>query len=145
MTQRDETLRVALTRRDRAAGAGADVCVWASRRRLRLGRRLRPSAADGWRVEVEIEVPDVDPEQVLCECEDFLVDGLDGREIGVVDQVETSAATGRASALFVAAGWFGRRRLRIDAHAVMALLPADRRVIVDESRVYPAGGGGRPH
>jgi hypothetical protein len=93
---------------------------------------------------VEVEVPAIDPERVLAECEDFLVDGRDGRRIGVVDRVERSGAAGAASALLVASGWFGRRRLRVDAQAVVALLPQERLVIVDESRVHPVGRDGRP-
>jgi hypothetical protein len=41
--------------------------------------------------------------------------------------------------LVVSAGWFGRRRLRGEAQAVEALVPEERRVIVDESRVHPLG------
>lgn len=91
-----------------------------------------------WVLEVEVEVPATDPEQLLAECEEFLVDGRDGREIGVVDRVETSPVTGAASTLLVSAGWFGRRRFRIDADAVEVVLPAEQRLIVDESRVVPA-------
>jgi hypothetical protein len=86
----------------------------------------------------------MDPERVLAECEDFLVEGSDGRQIGVVDRVERSGPAGGASALLVAAGWFGRHRFRVEAQAIEALLPAERRVIVDESRVHLVGADARP-
>ena len=114
-------------------------------RLLRLRRELAPSASGRvWLLEVEVEVPAIDPELLLAQCEDFLVDGSDGRQIGVVDRVERSGIAGVASALLVAVGWFGRRRLRVDAHAIEALVPEERRLIVDESRVYPVDRDGRP-
>jgi hypothetical protein len=91
-----------------------------------------------------VVVPAIDPERVLAECEYFLVDGSDGRRIGVVDHVERSGPAGAASALLVAAGWFGRHQFRVEAQAIEALLPAERRVIVDESRVHPVGRDSRP-
>jgi hypothetical protein len=113
-------------------------------RLLRLRRELPSSSSErNWLLELEVEVPAIDPERLLAECEEFLVDGRDGRQIGVVERVETSVATGEASALLVSAGWFGRRRLRVDAQAVEALVPAERRVIVDESRVTSAHADGR--
>ena len=96
-----------------------------------------------WLLEIDVDVPAVDPERILAECEDFLVDGTDGRRIGVVDSVERGGRSGGASALLISAGWFGRRRLRVDAHAVEALVPAERLVIVDESRVRRVGGDRR--
>ena len=121
------------------SGAGPRVCLTARPRVLRLRRRLSSSLSGRiWVLEVEVEVPATDPEQLLAECEEFLVDGRDGREIGVVDRVETSPVTGAASTLLVSAGWFGRRRFRIDADAVEVVLPAEQRLIVDESRVVPA-------
>jgi hypothetical protein len=94
-------------------------------------------------LEVEMEVEAIDPEHVLAGCEDFLVDGTDGREIGVVERVEREGR-GVASALLVSAGWFGRRRLRVSAQAVVAVVPEERRVIVDESRVQHVGRDDRP-
>jgi hypothetical protein len=112
------------------------MCLTARPRVLRLRRQLSSSAGErAWLLEIEVEVPAIDPERLLGECEEFLVDGSDGRRIGVVERVERSPATGATSALIVSAGWFGRRRLRIDVEAVEALVPAEGRVIVDESRV----------
>jgi hypothetical protein len=112
---------------------------------LRLRRRLPPAAGGrAWLLEVEVEVPAIDPELLLAQCEDFLVDGTDGRQIGVVERVERSGAEGLASALLVSAGWFGRRRLLVDVEAVEALVPDERRVIVDPSRLRPIGRDGRP-
>lgn len=84
----------------------------------------------------------IDRERLLAECEDFLVDGRDGTELGVVEGVERSAPDGAVSALIVSAGWFGRRRLRVDAQAIEAILPEEERVIVDESRLHPVSGEG---
>lgn len=129
-----------------ADGARAPLVRLSARPRVvRLRRELTPGASDrAWLLEVEVEVPAIDPERVLAECEAFLVDGRDGREIGVVDRVERAGTTGRASALLISAGWFGRRRLRVDAQAVEALVPEERRVIVDEARVHEIERDGRP-
>jgi hypothetical protein len=111
---------------------------------LRLRRALPSSAGERvWLLELEVEVPAIDPERLLAECEGFLVDGRDGRNIGVVEGVETSVVTGEAVALLVSAGWFGRRRLRVVAQAVEALEPEERRLIVDETRVAPVRTDGR--
>jgi hypothetical protein len=115
---------------------GPSVRLWARPRMLRIQRDSSASAGGrAWRLAIEVELPVVDPERLLLECEGYLVDGRDGRQIGVVDRVE--ASEGIASTLIVSAGWFGRRRLRVDARAVEALVPGQRRVIVDESGVVP--------
>jgi hypothetical protein len=135
-----ETFPLALAQPSAPSGEPPSVRLSARPRVLRLRRELPSSTGERtWLLEVEVEVPVMDPEQVLAECEDFLVDGTDGRQIGVVDRVERSGAAGGASALVVSAGWFGRRRLRVEAQAVEALVPEERRVIVDESRVHPLG------
>jgi hypothetical protein len=135
-----ETFPLALARPSAPGGEAPSVRLSARPLVLRLRRELEPCGSDRrWLLEVEVEVPAIDPERVLAECEDFLVDGRDGRQIGVVDRVERSGAAGGASALVVSAGWFGRRRLRVDAQAVEALVPEERRMIVDESRVHPLG------
>jgi hypothetical protein len=139
-----ETLPLALAEPTVPSGKGPRLRLSARPLLLRLRRELPASASERvWLLELEIELPPIDPERLLAECEDFLVDGRDGRQIGVVERVETSAATGEASALVVSAGWFGHRRLRVEAQAVETLLPAERRVIVDESRVTSAGNDGR--
>lgn len=81
-------------------------------------------------LEVEIEVPDTDPERLLAESEGFLVEGKDGEPIGVVEVVERDGPFGAVSALVVSAGWFGRKRLRVDADSIDALAPLERRIIV---------------
>jgi hypothetical protein len=132
-----ETLPLALAQANAPGGEGPIVRLSARPRVLRLRRELSVAASDrGWLLEVEVEVPAIDPERVLAECEAFLVDARDGRQIGVVDRVERAGRAGRASALLIAAGWFGRRRLRVEAEAVEALVPEERRVIVDEARVH---------
>jgi hypothetical protein len=132
-----ETLALALAQTPETAGDGPSVRLSARPHVVRLRRELPSSSERVWLLELEVEVPAVDPEQLLAACEDFLVDGEDGRRLGVVEQVEKSVATGEASVLLVSGGWFGRRHLRVDASAVQALVPAERRVIVDESRVTP--------
>jgi hypothetical protein len=139
-----ETLPLALAQPAAPSSEGPTVRLTARPRALRLRREL-PSSASGrtWLLELEVEVPEIDPERLLSECEGFLVDGSGGGEIGVVDRVERSRSTGVALALLVSAGWFGRRRLRVDADAIEALIPAERRVIVDETRVTSVGHHGR--
>jgi hypothetical protein len=102
-------------------------------------RRLRRAEEGGraWVLDVEIEMPEPDPEQLLAESEGYLVDSVGGRELGVVKEVQTHRRGGPVTALLVAGGWFGRRRFRVDADAVDALLPADRRIVVRESGVRP--------
>jgi hypothetical protein len=139
------TLPLALAHPTAPADEGPSVRLSTRPQLLRLRREL-PASASGrvWLLEIEVEVPAVDPERLLAHCEDYLVDDSDGRQIGVVDRVERFGTAGAASALLVAAGWFGRRWLRVDAHAIEALVPAERRLIVDGSRVYPIGRDGRP-
>lgn len=102
-------------------------------------RRLRhaPDRGRAWVVDVEIELPEQDPEQLLAGCEGYLVDTTDGRELGVVDEVERHGPEGSAFALIVVRDWLARHRVRIDADAVEALFPTEERVIVDESGVAP--------
>ena len=140
-----ETLPLALVQANAPGGEGPIVRLSARPRVLRVRRELTvPASERAWLLEIEVEVPAIDPEQVLAECEAFLVDGRDGRQIGVVDRVERAGTAGRASALLIAAGWFGRRRLRVEAQAVEALVPEERRVIVDEARVREIDRDGRP-
>lgn len=121
---------------------------WSARPRvLRFRRELQASTSGrAWLLELEVEVPEIDPERLLAECEDFLVDGSDGRHIGVVERVERSGSTGAASVLLVsvAAGWFRRRHVRVEVHAVEALVPAERRLIVDETQVTSVDDDGQP-
>jgi hypothetical protein len=102
-------------------------------------RRDFPPAPSGrtWVLELDVEMPPVDPERLLTECEDFLVDDREGRPVGVVDSVEREGPGGSASALLLSAGWFGRRRLRVEADAIDLLVPEEGRVVVDASRVRP--------
>lgn len=84
-------------------------------------------------LELKIALGPVDPERLLRECEEFLVDDTAGRSIGVVEGVETADATGLVTGLVVAGGWFGRRKLRVDVGAIESFLPAERTVIVREA------------
>ncbi len=137
-----EILPLTLAQPAASAGDGSSVRLSARPRSLRLRRELTSSESGRtWLLEVEVEVPEIDPERLLAECEDFLVDGSGGHHIGVVERVERSGSTGAASALLVSvpAGWFRRRHVRVDARAVEALVPEERRVIVDETHVTAAG------
>jgi hypothetical protein len=46
----------------------------------------------------------------------------------VVEAIET-VPDGAVSALVVAGGWFGRRRLRVPVEAIETILPAERRIV----------------
>jgi len=89
-----------------------------------------------WWLDVVVSVPPLDPEQVLLECEGFVVDATNNQPVGIVDDVETDEETGFVSALRVSAGWFGRRRFRVPAEAIEWMVPADERIVV---RVLPGG------
>ena len=121
-----------------AAERGPTVRLTAEPRTVRLRRVLptEPSRRE-WLLEVEVEVPAVDPEQELLVSEGFLVDGSNGRAIGVVEQVEALGDPPAVASLILRAGWFGRRRLRVGADAVEALIPGERRLIIDESSLTP--------
>lgn len=98
---------------------------------LRFRRRLSESPSTrSWWLDVAVFVRLEDPEQLLRECEGFLVDSTDNRPVGVVDAVETDEETGYTSALEVAAGWFGRRRIRIPAETIELVVPAYERIVV---------------
>lgn len=122
------------------AEAGPSLLLSAVPRTLRLRRVLPRESGRDWLLDVEVEVPAFDPEQLLLKSEGYLVDGANGSAIGVVEQVEAAGDPPVAATLLLSAGWFGRRRLRIDVGAVEALLPDERRLIVDESRLTPARG-----
>jgi hypothetical protein len=93
-----------------------------------------------WLLEVDFAVPAVDPERLLAECTGFLVDDTAGGALGVVDDVETND-TGLVTALVVAAGWFGRRKLRVPVDAVDSLVWHERRVIVREAGLPKSRAG----
>jgi hypothetical protein len=140
-----ETLPLALAQPTAPPESGPSVHFSALPCRVLLRRELpRSVSGRGWLLEIEVEVPAFDPERLLAQCEDFLVEGSDGSQIGVVDRVERLGQAETASAVVVATGWFGRRQLRVDADAIDALLPEERRLVVDESRAYPVGRDGRP-
>lgn len=134
-----ETLPLALELPGAHAGDGPSVRLSARPRRLRF-RRVFSGSIGGrtWLLELEVDVPEIDPERLLAECEGFLVDDSDGRQIGVVIRVERSGS-GAISALLlsVPAGWVRRRYVRIEEHAITALVPQRRLVIVDETQLIP--------
>ena len=121
----------------------ASVLHMSGRPRLVRIRRELPSSGGTrtWLLDLEIEVPDADPEQLLAECEGFLVDATDGQTIGVVDSIERDGPSGAVSGLVIAAGWFGRKQLRVDANAIESLTPLERRIIVLPGATEPPPPG----
>jgi hypothetical protein len=108
------------------AGAGPSLRMTATPQTL----RIRPSAGERrWHLDLEIDVPVPDPEQLLADSEDFHVEGTDGRELGVVERAEIGG-DGVVSALLVSQGWLGRHRVRIETEAIEAILPAQRLIVV---------------
>jgi hypothetical protein len=85
-----------------------------------------------WLVEVEVDLrgSNLDPEYWLSNCHGFLVDSELGRDVGVVDDVELEPASGRAAALVVASGWFGRRLCTIPVSRVLRIVPSEKRLVV---------------
>jgi hypothetical protein len=108
---------------------GPQLRIRAAHRKVRIRRPLSAKGSRPWVLEIEVDVTIPDPEAVLTSSEGFLVDGADGGEIGVVEEVET-APDGTVTALVVVGGWFGRRRARIPVEAIDAITPADRRIVV---------------
>jgi hypothetical protein len=108
----------------------------------RVRHRL-PSGSERpiWLLEVDFAGA-VDPERLLAECAGFLVDDAEGHALGVVDHVELDS-TGLVTALVVAAGWFGRRALRVPVGAIDSLFPRERRVVVRQSGVRSAESASR--
>lgn len=136
-----ETLPLALEQPGVFASDGLSVRLSARPRMLRLRRHFpRSTGGRTWLLELEVDVPEIDPERLLAKCEGFLVDDIDGRQIGVVIRVERSES-GAISALLVSApaGWFRQRYVRIKERAITALVPQERLVIVDETQVIPVG------
>lgn len=87
---------------------------------------------------VDLRGTNLDPEYWLSRCEGFLVDSESGEEIGVVEEVELEHGSGRAIALVVACGWFGRRMETIPVAEVRAIVPGEERLVVAD-RARPAG------
>lgn len=107
---------------------GPSVRVRGPQRILRIRRPLPGEEPHEWLLEIEIDVTIPDPEAVLASCEGFLVDGAGGRDLGVVEEVET--VEGAVSALITSGGWFGRRQARIPVAEIEAIEPESRRILV---------------
>jgi sporulation protein YlmC with PRC-barrel domain len=93
-----------------------------------------------WLIEMDVDLRgmNLDPEYWLCNCHDFLVDSEAGEEIGVVDDVELEQGSGRAVALVVAVGWFGRHVRKISVGDVQAIVPSEERLVVTDSEARGA-------
>ena len=109
-------------------------------RRLDAKTNSRPGreVGDGdrrWVIELEVDLrgSNLDPEYWLSNCYGFLVDSEAGKELGVVDDVELGHGSGRAVALVVASGWFGRNVRTIAVADVEAIIPSQERLVVRDS------------
>ncbi len=93
-----------------------------------------------WLIELAVDLrgANLDAEYWLSHCEGFFVDSEAGKEIGVVDEVQLEHGSGRASALVVAHGWFGRRVQTIPVADVRAIVPSEERIVVADPK-HPAG------
>lgn len=60
----------------------------------------------------------------------FLVDTVEGREVGVVEEILFDEETGTVKALAVFGGWFGRRETLVDVNNVEEIFPAQRRLTI---------------
>jgi hypothetical protein len=109
---------------------GPKLATSATVQTVQIRRRLPADAGERrWLLQFDVEVSVPDPEELLAHSEGFLVDGTDGRQIGVVESVGTGD-DGHVSAIVVARGWFGRRRAHIPVEAIDAILPAQRRIVL---------------
>ena len=114
-------------------GPSPDTAEATSSRSLAAGRR----AVDEWS-DANQPVHDlIRIEACLRSSHGFLVDTLDGRELGVVDDVEVDQETGRIRTIEVCGGWFGRRRWTIDVTEVVTVYPALRRLVVETDQPRP--------
>lgn len=112
------------------AAAGPVVRLSVDEQKVRLRRSLSSETGRTWVLEIQVAVDVPDPEEVLVACQSFVADGTDGEALGVIDDVEVDDATGLASTLILATGWFGRRRLRVPAEHVELIAPDERRVVL---------------
>lgn len=94
--------------------------------RARLSLKGRPGG--GWHLQVQLELPVMEPFYWLNHCHGFLVDSADG-EVGVVDEVLPTDGS-QAEAIVVAIGWFRRRRVTVGVDDVEEILPHQRRLAV---------------
>lgn len=78
-------------------------------------------------------------DEALAQSEGFLVDSLDGEDLGVVDAVELDPRSGEVLRLEVVAGWFGRCRFDVDPADVALVFPDERRLFVARASLR------RPH
>lgn len=69
----------------------------------------------------------------LRHCHGFLVDSLEGEELGVVEDVRIDPQLGGIVSLEVAGGWFGRRRCLLAVTDVLAVEPGARRLLARAS------------
>lgn len=91
-----------------------------------------------WLVVVHLRLPRVDPEYWLSNCHGFLVDSPAG-EVGVIDDVYFGRR--RPRLLIVASRWFGRSLSLVPVEEVIAIYPAEERIVL---AVRPAGHAAPP-
>ena len=80
--------------------------------------------------------------RLLLGAEGFLVDDERAAEVGVVEDV-TADEAGHVRAVDVCGGWFGRRRWSFAPGDVVAIWPAQRRIVVSNDAVRRQSPGRR--
>jgi sporulation protein YlmC with PRC-barrel domain len=109
--------------------------------RTRSARAARGSTGRVWQLELGLQF---DPcelgEYWIGRCHGFLVDTTAGDPVGVVDDVRVNEETGAVAALDVSSpsGLFRRRRFLLAVESVRAILPLEKRLLVE-----PAEEGGQ--
>lgn len=98
-------------------------------KRRRAPERRAPDAARGLTAPAA-RIDRLAAEAYLRSAHGFLVDTVDGREVGVVEEVLFAEETGNVKALRVVGGWFGRRETVVDVNDVEEIFPALRRLTI---------------
>jgi hypothetical protein len=92
-----------------------------------LQRRGSGPGSRTWKAVITVRAPvPHDPDAVLAQAHDFLVDDRDG-PVGVVDDVVSAGGEGNGE-IVVACGWFGRHLLTVGFEDVAEIFPAERRL-----------------
>lgn len=143
MSRQSVSVGIRAERRNRARRRSADPPSGAQRLLAEVNGQAGTEPGDPerrWLIELAVDLrgTNLDPEYWLSHCEGFFVDSEAGKEIGVVDEVQSEHGSGRPIALVVAHGWFGRRVQTIPVAEVRAIVPSEERLVVAD-RTHPAG------
>jgi uncharacterized protein YrrD len=98
-------------------------------KRRRAPERRAPDATRGLTAPTA-RIDQLAAEAYLRSAHGFLVDTVDGREVGVLEEVLFAEETGNVKALKVVGGWFGRRETVVDVNDVEEIFPALRRLTI---------------